>query len=329
MKDRKSTAEPVRYGLVGFGRFCQNRLIPAFRQISGSTAVAIYKRDPNAAVQAANEFGIPVGYGNLEDLCSDPAVEAVYVTSANCDHEDHAISAARAGKHVLCEKPLATTAGGCRHIIDACRQSNVLLMAAHTLRFSPAVLRLKSWITEGKLGKIIRASATFHYDGKNSPRSWLYDRRIAGGGALIDIGVHCLDTLRFLLGEVEDFRVFLHPVPDQKTVEHSAEVALRFQTGVLGDIFCSYQIPYHSRLEILGERGRAYLEPFSIAWAKSKLCLETAEESDSLEMETGNAYGELIESFSRAIRGLEPIAIPGEEGLVNQEIIDAIYGSKE
>ena len=165
--------EPVRYGLVGFGRFCQHRLIPAFSQIAGSKIVVLYKRDNRAAIQAAEEYKVEAGYGDLDALLGDPQVEAVYITSANSDHESQSIAAARAGKHVLCEKPLATSAAGCQRIIDACREANVCLMVAQTLRYSPAVLQLKKWLSEGRLGNIVRASAAFHYDGSQSPRTWL------------------------------------------------------------------------------------------------------------------------------------------------------------
>ncbi|HEX7343101.1 MAG TPA: hypothetical protein VF398_02475, partial [bacterium] len=98
-----------------------------------------------------------------------------------------------------------------------------------------------------------------------------------------------------------------------------------FQSGALGSIFCSYESPYHSRLEIVGEHGRATAEPFTLAWKDAEVRLQTDNESLSLTLNGGNTYGELIESFSRAVRGLGDVAIPGEEGLRNIEIIEGIY----
>jgi predicted dehydrogenase len=338
---------PVGYGLAGFGRFCRNRLIPAFRQITQSRLVALYKRDADQARAAAQEYGIPPGYGDLRALLNDPQVEAVYVTSANSDHEWQAVAAAQAGKHVLVEKPLAVNADACRNIIAACEQAGVKLMVAHTLRFSPAVLQVKRWIAEERLGRIRAGRTLFTCDGTKSPRNWLYDKDVAGGGALMDIGVHCIDTLRFLLGEVAEFSGILEPLDDP--VERSAMVDLRFVSGALGGVFCSFETPYRSRLEILGERGWAWVDSFTLPWAKVTLHLESEAEvrhscltgtglktdknvyppsSVTIQVDTNNPYGALLDSFSRSIRGFEPVAIPGDEGLKNQLIIDGLYSSR-
>jgi len=144
----------------------------------------------------------------------------------------------------------------------------------------------------------------------------------------MDIGVHCLDTLRFLLGDVSEMQAILCPPPTEQSVESSAEIALQFNSGALGNVFCSYHIPYHSRLELMGERGRAHLEPFTLAWADVEAHLETRDGVTRVELNTGNIYGELLEAFSRAVRGLQPVPIPGEEGLANQRLIDAAYSGR-
>jgi predicted dehydrogenase len=318
--------EPVGYGLVGFGRFCRNRLNPAFQDLPGSKITALYKRDPQQAAEAASEFHVPAGYGDLKALLADPRVEAVYITSANSDHEAQAVAAAKAGKHVLCEKPLAINAPACRNIIEACRLSGVKLMVAHTLRFSPAVIQVKQWLSEGRLGKIRLGRVLYTYDGTKSPRAWLYDEKIAGGGALMDIGIHGLDTLRFLLGEVDQVHGALNPPSDP--IELSALVHLHFTGGAAGDVFCSFESPYRSRLEILGEYGWIWVDSFTLPGTDVTVHLETIDRSIDLLVDTGNPYGALIESFSRSIRGLEPVAIPGEEGLQNQIIIDELYAQK-
>ena len=325
MNNPSPITPPIGYGLVGFGRFCRRRLIPAFQQIRGSKIVALQKRDPQEATREAENYGIPAGYSDVEALLSDPRVDAVYITSANCAHEEQAVTAAQAGKHVLCEKPLATSAEACQRMIDACRSAGVHLMVAQTLRFSPVVLQIKRWIEAGILGKIRTARATFTYLAQESPRGWVFDRDIAGGGPMMDVGVHCLDTLRFLWGEVEEIRAIVTPARTENSVEKSVEAILRFASGVTGSIFCSYEIPYESRLEVIGSHGKAYAEPFTLPWTDLDLHLERREESKCLTVHTGNMYGDLITSFSRAIRGLQPVAIPGEEGLANQRIIDAIY----
>ena len=318
----------VGYALVGFGRFCRNRLIPAFSQISGSRIVALYKRDLHEALQAAREFGIPRGYNDYSELLRDPQIEAVYITSANADHEWQAVRAAGSGKHVLCEKPLATSVAGCRNMIQACRENGVKLMVAQTLRFSPAVRQVKEWLATGKLGRIKEAGAFFTYDGTKSPRSWLYDYQLAGGGVLMDIGVHCIDTLRYLLGEIIGTAGVVGPAHQQDPIERMASIFLRFESGAFGSVFCSYDFAYGSSLEIVGEHGKIVAKPFTIAQQPAEVRLELESDSQTLVMNCENAYGELIESFSRAVRGQGDVAITGEEGLRNIEIIEGIYSQR-
>ena len=284
--------------------------------------MALYKHRHDEARAAAQEFGIPA-CSDLQELLANPQVDAVYITSANCDHEAQAVASARTGRHVLIEKPMAVNASACRRIIKECHQANVKLMVAQTLRFSPAVQQLHQWLEEKRLGQIISAQVTFTYDGTKSPRNWLYNHHVAGGGALMDIGVHCLDTLRFLLGEVEQASGTLQP--DNVLCERSAQVELRFTSGAAGRVDCSYEQPYRSRLEIMGDRGRAWVDSFTLPWTQVTLNLESQQESLQLPVDTGNPYGALLESFSNSIRHNNPISIPGTEGLKNQEIIDLIY----
>ncbi len=325
MANSPANFEPVRYALIGFGRFCQNRLLRAFSQIENSRIVALYKSDESAALQAAREHGIARGYGKLQELLADPEVEAVYITSANADHEGQAIAAAQAGKHVLCEKPMATNAEACRKMIEAGSRAGVKLMVAQTLRFSPVVLQVRRWIHEGKVGRLIGGRALFTYEAGKSPRTWLNDARLAGGGALMDIGVHCIDTLRFLLGEVVTVRGLSVPPHDENPIERTAEVSLAFASGAVGEVFCSFESPYRSCLEITGELGFISAEPFSLPWAEARLSMATLSEKQELTVNTGNTFGALIESFSRTVRGLGEVAIPGEEGLENIRIIENFY----
>jgi predicted dehydrogenase len=331
MSPSRESCAPVHYAIAGFGRFAHHRLLPAFQECRNSRLSAVWKRTPFESTADPSLLEITKSSNNLrihasyDDLLADPDIEAIYITSANADHVHQAIAAASAKKHVLCEKPLATTPSGCRRIITACRKNHVLLMVAQTLRFSPAVRQIAAWISAGKLGKIVQGSAQFCYDGTKSPRSWLYDYRVAGGGVLLDIGVHCIDTLRFLFGDIAVADGFLTFDSRCKRIEVAAELNLRFASDVLGHVSCSYCSPYHSRLEVAGELGRAWVEPFTLPWADVKAHLESVHETTELTVNTNNPYALLLDSFSRAILGQEPVAIPGEEGLAAVSLITKIY----
>jgi predicted dehydrogenase len=316
---------PVGYALAGFGRFCRNRLVPAFNRIEGSDIVALWKRNAVAAKHEAEDYGIPAGYSDFEAMLNDPDVEVVYVTSANSLHEEHAIAAAQAGKHVLCEKPLAITSESCKRIISACDQAGVKLMVAHNLRYSGAVKRLKQLTDTGDLGEIISATITFTYEVVKSPRSWVYDRQIAGGGALMDVGVHCIDTLRYLFGNVCEATGTITPPWMELAIEESARLVMTFECGTIGNVHCSYTEPYGNSLEILGTMGRARVERIAHPDIELDITVERKTGAEVIKVNTGNSYGKLISDFSAAIRGQKPVPIPGEEGLKNQQIIDAIY----
>ena len=325
MKHFQAKEKPIGYGIAGFGRFAGNRIVPAVQHLTGSNIVALQKRSSNAAAASAEEYGIPRGYGSFEEMLRDPQVEAVYVTSANFLHEEQAIAAALTGKHVLCEKPMASNPEACLRIIDSCMQAGVKLMVAHNLRFSEPVKRIKSWIEEGVLGDIVSARMEFTFMGSQSPRSWIFDPDIAGGGALMDLGVHCIDTFRYLLGEIDEIQALLKPSSISPRIETTASLNLKFQCGAIGTVFCSYEAPYWNCLEILGSHGRAYIELFTVADSETSLRLCTSQSDEIFSLNVGNTHGELITSFSQSVRHDTPIAIPGEEGLRNQEIIDRAY----
>lgn len=316
---------PVGYALAGFGRFCRNRLVPAFNRIEGSDIVALWKRDTIEARKEAEKYGIPVGYSDFDALLNDPDVDVMYVTSANSKHEEHAIAAAHAGKHVLCEKPLAIAAESCKKIITACDQGGVKLMVAHNLRYSGAMKRLNQLIATGDLGNIISADITFTYEAVKSPRSWVFDRQIAGGGALMDLGVHCIDTLRYLFGSVCKVEGTITPPWTESAIEDSARLTMTFESGAIGNVYCSYTESYSNSLEVLGTEGKARVERFASPDMDLNITFEGKTDTELIKVNTGNTYGELITDFSEAIREQRPVPVPGEEGLKNQEIIDAIY----
>ncbi|MBU0519088.1 Gfo/Idh/MocA family oxidoreductase [bacterium] len=326
MKTSTKPTSPLRYGIIGFGRFARRRIIPAFQQITDSSITAIQKRKPGEAAIEAESLGISTGYDSYEELLADSAVDVVYITSANHDHTEHAIASAKAGKHVLCEKPLANTPAACEKIIAACAQAGVKLMVAQTLRYSAPVMLLKQWISAGKLGKISSARACFTYLLETSPRSWIRDKQMAGGGPLADLGVHCIDTLRYLSGTVREAVGFTSPKGQENDIELSAEGLLHFEDGVTGSFFCSYQTPYWNRLAVWGEAGHAWVEPCAPPGTDVELKFRDPYGEIAINrINTGNPYGKLIKAFSDAICHDTDVPISGSEGLINQQIISSVY----
>jgi xylose dehydrogenase (NAD/NADP) len=325
----KEMAQKIRYGIIGFGAFAERSILPAIRKSSNSELVAIQKRSLTTAKEKALTFHIPHAFDSVEALVQHPDVDAVFIVSVTSQHAPATITAAQFGKHVLVEKPMAMNVGETEKMIETCKKNNVKLMVGHMVRLSPLVLRMKELIQSGLIGKVTFIKSEFIYDGRISHRKWLIDRNIAGGGPIFDIGVHCLDTTRFLLDdEVVSVKSQLDPAPSSVITESTAQIALKFSRGTTAGIFCSYDAPIRrTYIEIIGEKGILSAENFS--WSDNKLSLkvilgendkiiEAREESIIIP----DLYEKEVTLFSNCILHNTASPFPGEEGLKNQLVLD-------
>ncbi len=320
---------PLRFGIIGFGSFAERAIAPAIRETPGVELQAIQKRSLDAARNKAREHGIPLFFSTAEELAAHPDVDAVFIVSANASHCAETSAAARAGKHVLVEKPMAMTVPEAEQMIDVCARNKVRLMVGHMIRFSPLVLRMREVIRSGILGKLVFVRADFVYDGRLSHRVWLRDRGIAGGGPVFDVGVHCLDTLRFILDdEVRSVHAVLDPLPTQSQTEETALLGLQFSRGTTGSILCSYAAPVRRKeIEILGMEGRMTAEDFTVGGISAQLRIDTSKDSAPARVleetfQIPNLYVKEISHFAEAIRTGSALHTPGENGLANQRVLD-------
>ena len=324
-----TTIPKVRYGIIGFGRFAERAILPAIRLSANSEVVAIQKRSLRAALERAAALGVPRAYDTPEAMAADPAVDAVFIVSANAAHYDETLAAARVGKHVLVEKPIAMDAREALAMMRACAEHGVQLTVGHMVRLSPAVRRVRDLIRQGTLGAVNHASAEFVYDARLSHRSWLTDRRVAGGGPVYDIGVHCLDTLRFILDdEVVSVRSELSPAPTAERTELTAAILLRFGRGTIGSIYCSFASPVRrSLLEVTGTEGKITVQDFTLSETAVTLTLTRGPAGQSPVTTTEviqvpNLYVDEVTRFSDCIlTGAESFS-PGRNGLLNQRVLD-------
>ncbi|MGB2868766.1 MAG: Gfo/Idh/MocA family oxidoreductase [Bacteroidota bacterium] len=323
------SSSKIRYGIIGYGRFAENAIAPAIRASQNSELVAIQKRSMEAAKEKAASGKIRLAFDSVQNLVSHPDVDAVFIVSANSAHCSETIAAANAGKHVLVEKPMAMTVAEAQSMIDACRKNKVKLMVGHMVRLSPAVQRIKEIVHSGMIGRVTFVRADFVYDGRNSKRQWLLDRSVAGGGPLFDIGVHCFDTLRFLLNDdVESVKCYLDPAPTSKATEETVNLSLRFKKGVLGSVYCSYAVAIRRTfIEIIGTEGLVSASDFTRSQHTVPLTVITKGngEEGTKRMEqiiVPDLYCDQVTRFSNSIlNNVEP-DIPGIIGLENQRILE-------
>ena len=319
----------IRYGIIGFGAFAERLILPAIRASANSDIVAIQKRSLEAARAKAREHNIPHAFATADELVKHSDVDAVFIVSVTSTHCPETLIAARAGKHVLVEKPMAMNVAEAEEMIRVCNERNVKLMVGHMVRLSPAVLRMKEIIKSGAIGRITFMKTEFVYDGRISHRTWLVSPTIAGGGPIFDIGVHCLDTMRFLVDdEVVSAKSELSPQPTPTHSEATATVSLRFSRGTVGSIYCSYESAIRrSYIEIVGTEGAISAYEYTRSGIPIEVRVVRGEKDRIVEdriepFDLPDLYEREVTLFSECILNNTPSPIPGEVGLANQRVID-------
>ena len=320
----------VNFGIVGFGLHAVKRLMPGFAAARNCRVVALSRRDLDQARESARQFAIPLAFDSAESLCRSPEVQAVLVTTPNSCHLQDVLIAIRHGKPVLCEKPMALNASECREMVEAAGKVGVLLGVAHVFRFEESLHRIRDRVASGEIGKPIFVRSEFSFlAGTDHPRKWMNNPAIAGGGPIPDVGVHCVDALRFILQD-EVVSVSAQAISDQLSgdVEAAASLLLEFSRGTLGSVMVSFRSPYRTPFEIVGDKGSLRADDaFSV---DKPVVVETksdtaAEESEMLS--NSAAYTRQVEAFADAVEGKATFPVPGEEGWKNQEVLDAAYRS--
>jgi predicted dehydrogenase len=320
----------VRFGIAGFGLHAVKRLMPGFAEASRCRVTALSRRNMAAARESAREHKIEGAFDSVAAMAASPEVDAVLVTTPNSCHLADVLAVIQAGKHVLCEKPLAMNADECRQMVEAAHQRGVLFGVAHVFRFNESMRKFRELVNAGKIGKPIFARSEFSFLADRShPRKWLYDSAIAGAGPIFDIGVHCIDTLRFVLND-EVTQVTASAASDERSgdVESAASLTLRFSRGTIGTVLVSYRAAYRTPLELIGDAGVIKAEDALNVEYPIEIELEHDEKVvEATTVSNQAAYALQVDAFADAIKGKSKFPIPGEEGWQNQEILDAAMRS--
>jgi predicted dehydrogenase len=320
----------INFGIVGFGLHAVKRLMPGFAGAKNCRVVALSRRDWTKAQDSARQFQVPLPFASAEELCRSPEVDAVLVTTPNACHLQDVLLAIKYGKAVLCEKPMGVKAEQCRRMVEAARKAKVLLGVAQVFRFEDTTARLRERLAAGQIGRLVLARSEFSFPGGvGHPRTWLHELSIAGGGPIADVGVHCIDALRFILQD-EVVSVTARGRSDRASgdVEAAAAMTLEFSRGTLGLVAVSFRAAYRTPLELVGEAGVLRADDgFSVEKPIRLELLRNGEVMETEILSNHEAYTRQVESFAAAIGGKAEFPVPGEEGWKNQEILDAAYRS--
>ncbi len=320
----------MRFGLLGFGHHAAKRLVPAFAGAHVARLAGMWRRDAGKAATDAARFGIERVFSSAEELCASSDIDAVFVVSPDALHLEHVLLALRYGKPVLCEKPLAMSAGEAEQMLAAAQKAGVLFGVAQNMRYNLAIDLMRRWIAEGCIGKPQLAHAQFCYMTSQSPRTWINDPTLALGGPIGDVGIHCIDALCYVLGDtVHAVSTLAHQDSTSGEVESHAIVSLEFASGTMGAVTLTTRAAYRTLIEVVGERGSLSCEdamtvdhPVSLVQREGgKVVLEQP-------VSNQDAFSRMLDGFAEAAQGgAVPFRATAADGLVNQRALDAAYRS--
>lgn len=318
----------IQWGVLSTAKIGREHVIPAIQAGANCTVAAIASRDIDRARQTAQTLSIPKAYGAYEELLADQAIQAVYNPLPNHLHIPWSIKAAEAGKHVLCEKPIALTADEARPLLDICRQNGVLLMEAFMYRLHTQWITAKQMVKDGKIGTLKAVQTFFSY--MNREAGNIRNNAEIGGGGLMDIGCYPISVARFLF-DAEPTRVLalIERDPDFKTDVLTSGM-MAFEAGQAA-FTCSTQLTPYQRVNIFGTAGRIeILIPFNAPeTTPTTIRYEAHGKIEYLEIAVCNQYQAQAELFSQAILDGTSVPTPPEDALANMRVIDAMFRSEQ
>ena len=318
------------WAIVGLGNLSINQILPAFARCEKSEVVAFVSGSPDKAKKLAARYGVDerniYDYAGYDRIRDNPAVDVVYIVLPNNMHAEYTIRAVRAGKHVLCEKPMANTPEDCREMIQASRQAQRKLMVAYRVRYEPYNQALIASVRDKEFGdlKVVLADAGFSI---GDPNQWRLKRAMGGGGSLMDIGIYALNAARYITGEepaaVNAMEYSTPGDPRFKEVEENITFQLRFPSGVLANCTSSYGAPFN-RFRAVSTKGWIELEPASGYSGLRMRAGSGTRVEERIHRVVDHFAAEMDHLSECVMNGTEPLT-PGEEGLKDLTVMMAIY----
>lgn len=328
-QDIISHPEPVRWGVLSVANIGVKRVVPAILSSSNGHLMAVASRNPHRARELFAHIPQVRIYGAYESLLEDPEIEAVYIPLPNSLHAEWTIKALGAGKHVLCEKPLAVTAHQGRTMVEAAQANNRLLMEAFMYRFHPQILWALEQVHAGRIGvvKLVRASFAFNVMLPPRPHNIRLQAALAGG-SLMDVGCYAVNFCRAVFGHPPSAAAARVYKPDHGQVELSANAVLDFGDGGFGLIDSSFDLPTRQVAEIYGEDGSISIPlPFTPGDVEVEVVLSLEGQTIHQHIARVDHYRLEVEHFGASVRsGAQPV-LSLTETIENLETIEAIYRS--
>ncbi|MBZ5859557.1 Gfo/Idh/MocA family protein [Flavihumibacter profundi] len=327
--DNTPYAGPVlRVAIMGLGGYA-NRVAEAMRACKKAKIAGVVSGTPAKITDWQTRFRIPdkncYNYTNFDKMIDNPDIDAVYVITPNGLHHDHVIRAAKAGKHVICEKPMAVNAKEGQEMVDACKKANVQLLVGYRMHFEPKTLEIIRMRNAGEFGKVqfFQGLSGFVI---GDPTQWRLNKQLAGGGAMMDIGIYSVNGMRYMLGEepiwVTAEETKTDPVKFAVGVDETIQFQAGFPSGAIASCLSTYNMNFLDRFFLTGEKGFAELNP---ATGYGPILGRTNKGELSF-LHVAHQTIQMEEMSDIILKGKQPIVpVNGEEAVKDLKIIDAIY----
>jgi len=326
------------WALVGLGNLAIFQVLPAFAKSEKAKLVALVSGRPEKAKQLAARYGVNekniYNYDNFDTLANNPEIDVVYIILPNSMHPEYTIRALKAGKHVLCEKPMANTPEDCEKMIAAGKAANRKLAIGYRCRHEPYNQAMIKMARDQEMGptRVILADAGFNISlvmGSGTEKQWRLVKKMAGGGSLMDIGIYALNATRYLSGEEPvEVNAMMYTTPNDPRfteVEETITFQLRFPSGILANCTSSYGGPL-SRFRVVGTKGAFELEP-AAGYSGQHIRLLRGNNIEHRDFPTRDHFALEMDAVSESVMSNSEPLTPGEEGLKDLRIMMAIYES--
>ncbi len=315
--------QPVlKWGLLSTARI-NRRLIPAIRAAERAELVAVASRSQARAEAYAAEWSIPRAHGSYQALLDDPDVDAIFISLPNSLHAEWTVRAAGAGKHVLCEKPLAVSVTECDQIIAAAQSAEVVAIEAVMYLHHPLLHKARQLVQEGAVGQVtlVRGALSFFLDRPNDVR-W---KPQLGGGSLWDVGSYPVSFIRWMAGEPEE--VFGWQTLSESGVDETFAGLLRYESGVLGLFDCGFRELFRSQAEVFGTEGTLIIEQPHVIGPESRILLRRGSQEEKISLPEANPYRCEVDALTAAVLDGAPLPVPLASSRANVATMAALYES--
>jgi 1,5-anhydro-D-fructose reductase (1,5-anhydro-D-mannitol-forming) len=322
----------LRWGLIGASTIGREWMVPAIGAQPDSMVAAVASSSPERARRYADELGIPNAFTSVADLLAEPTIDAIYISTTNEWHEPQALAAVAAGKHVLCEKPLALSLDSARRMVAAAASAGVALGTNHHLRNAATHRKMRELIQTGAIGRPLAARVFHAVYLPPHLQSWRVDRPEAGGGVILDITVHDADTLRFALGDevAEVTAMTANQGMGRAGLEDAVMGVMRFRNGVIAQFHDAFTAPHApTGFEVHGTEGSLFGRDVMTQRPMGTVSMRRQGSEEEVPLDHENLYERSVRCFNAAIRGEGEPAATGEDGVQSLAVALAVREAAE